>query len=67
MPTTTLTVGQTVTIEPRVTFSADRDTEPGAQPWTATCVGWTPTKILVMEPGYDTIRQVDRELVREAR
>jgi hypothetical protein len=32
-------VGREVTVVPRVMFSADRDTEPGAQPWQATFLG----------------------------
>jgi hypothetical protein len=61
-----LTVGQTITIWPKVLFSADRDTEPGAQPWEATVVGYTDDKVIIAsdypEPGG--FRAIDRECVR---
>jgi hypothetical protein len=64
---TQLTVGQTVTVWPRITPAngESRDTEPGAQPWKATVVGWTDTKVIVAcEYSPDGIRALDRELVR---
>jgi len=47
-------IGETVTVIPAVTFSADRDTEPGAQPWKATLVGVTlDGKAIIQQEGYD--------------
>lgn len=65
----TLVVGQEITIWPKVTFSADRDTEPGAQPWKAIVVGYTDDKVIIADDSEyyrarGGFRAIDRECVR---
>lgn len=55
-------IGSPVTVIPAVTFSADRDTEPGAQPWQATFRGFADDgRVVVQQDGYDA-RPVNGEL-----
>jgi hypothetical protein len=58
------TIGQMVTITPSLSPGESRDTEPGAQPWQAVCVGYTATKIIVDEGEKYGFRGIDRESVR---
>jgi hypothetical protein len=57
-----LTVGQTITIWPLLSRGESRDSEPGAQPWKAVCVGWTDEHVLIEEG--DSIRKIKWEGVR---
>lgn len=62
------TIGQEVTIWPRLGPGESRDTEGGAQPWKTTCVGFIDDRIIIKYSdgtgGYPEFQAVERELVQ---
>lgn len=56
-------IGETVTILPRLGPGESRDTEPGAQPWTAVLVGCARGKAIIDQGSGYKLRMIDIDCI----